>query len=68
MRFRSLTHSIEWYFRALEAAGLVVERLREPPQPDEAVEADPAERRWQRLPNFLFVRATKPSVPVILGA
>ena len=65
IRFRSLTHSIEAYFRALEDAGLVVERLREPRQRDEAVEADPAERRWQRMPNFLFIRARKPSARVV---
>jgi SAM-dependent methyltransferase len=60
VRFRGPTFSIESYSRALEAAGLLVERLREPAQPDAVVASDPAERRWQRLPGFLFIRALKP--------
>lgn len=61
MRFRSLTYPLEAYSRALEHAGLLIEMLREPAQTDEQVQMDPAERRWQRLPNFLFLRAVKPS-------
>ena len=60
VRFRGPTFSIESYSRALEAAGLLVERLREPAQPDAVVASDPAERRWQRLPCFLFIGAVKP--------
>jgi SAM-dependent methyltransferase/GNAT superfamily N-acetyltransferase len=60
MRFRGLTHSIESYARALEDAGLVIERLREPAQRDDVVASEPAEARWQRIPNFLFIRALKP--------
>ncbi|MGA9159889.1 MAG: hypothetical protein WB297_03340 [Actinomycetota bacterium] len=59
MRFRGFTHSIESYARALEEAELLIERLREPAQQDDVVASNPAERRWQRLPNFLFIRALK---------
>jgi SAM-dependent methyltransferase len=61
MRFRGLTYPLEAYSRALEDAGLLIEMLREPAQTDEQVKADPAEGRWQRLPNFLFLRAVKAS-------
>jgi SAM-dependent methyltransferase len=59
MRFRGLTHPIEAYARALEDAGLLIDRLREPAQRDAAVASDPAEARWQRLPMFLFIRAVR---------
>lgn len=59
MRFRSRTYPLEAYARALESAGFLIERIVEPAQLDEAVAADPAEARWQRLANFLFVRAVK---------
>ena len=62
MRFHGFTYPLEAYSRALEAAGLVIEVLREPPQRDEAVAKDPAEQRWQRLPVFLFFRAVRPPV------
>jgi hypothetical protein len=42
---------------ALERAGFLVERLREPSVREQAVERDAAERRWRRLPNFLHVVA-----------
>jgi hypothetical protein len=63
VRFRGPTFSIESYSRALEAAGLLIERLREPAQPDAVVASDPAEHRWQRLPGFLFIGALKPDLP-----
>ena len=44
----------------LAMRGLLVESLREPPAPAEAVEKDPAERRWQRVPLFAQLRALKP--------
>jgi hypothetical protein len=46
--------------RALEAAGLLIEALREPRAPDGLIARDPAERRWQRIPMFLHARAVKP--------
>jgi SAM-dependent methyltransferase len=60
MRFHGFMHPIESYVRALEEPGLLIERLREPAQRGDVVASDPAERRWQRLPMFLFVRALKP--------
>jgi SAM-dependent methyltransferase len=42
------------YFDALEAAGFVVERLREIRD-----DGDPDDTRWQRLPLFLHLRARK---------
>jgi SAM-dependent methyltransferase len=57
IRFYGYAYPLEAYARALEAADLLIETLREPPQRDERVESDPAEARWQRLPTFLFVRA-----------
>jgi SAM-dependent methyltransferase len=60
MRFQSWSYPLEHYALAFEAAGLLIEALREPAVPNEAVVRDPAERRWQRLPNFLFLRLLKP--------
>lgn len=59
IRFRGATWPLEAYAAALEDAGLVLERLREPRQTAEAVAKDPAEARWLRLPNFLFMRARR---------
>ncbi|HJZ30490.1 MAG TPA: class I SAM-dependent methyltransferase [Hyphomicrobiaceae bacterium] len=58
MTFHSRHRPIESYFMALEAAGLVVEALREPRVPDDAVASDSG-RRWQRLPLFLHLRARR---------
>jgi len=49
---------IESYFLALEEAGLLVEALREPRVPDYAVISG-RDRRWQRLPLFLHLRARR---------
>jgi len=57
MTFSGWAYPIQSYFVALEEAGFLVERLREPPVPERAVERNPAERRWQRVPNFLHVVA-----------
>jgi len=50
---------LEEYTEALEAAGFLIERLREPAAPPEAVTARASYRRWQRVPMFLHVRAIK---------
>jgi SAM-dependent methyltransferase len=50
---------IQWYFAALESAGFLVERLRETNVPEDAVTVA-RQRRWQRLPLFLHVRAVRP--------
>jgi len=57
--FESEHRPIQWYFAALEAAGFVVERLRETEVPEQAV-TEERQRRWQRLPLFLHIRAVKP--------
>ena len=56
MPFAGWAHPLEAYFAAFERAGLVVEALREPGAPPEAVARDAAEGRWLRMPNFLFLR------------
>jgi SAM-dependent methyltransferase len=57
--FSGWRYSLEEYARAPEEAGLLVERLREPPAPAAALTARPGYERWQRLPNFLHFRAVK---------
>ena len=57
--FRGWCYPLEDYARAFEAAGFVIELLREPAQSDDSVARDPADARWQRLPNFLFLRAVQ---------
>lgn len=59
MTFESEHRPVGWYFDALERAGLLVERLREPGHPEHAVR-EPRNRRWQRIPYFLHVRAIRP--------
>ena len=60
LTFHSEHRPIEAYSRALEAAGLLIEAIREVPTPDAVVAADPGQRRWQRIPLFLHLRAVKP--------
>jgi SAM-dependent methyltransferase len=57
--FAGWRYALEEYVAALEAAGLLVERLREPAAPPAAVAGRPGYRRWQRLPVFLHLRAVK---------
>jgi hypothetical protein len=52
-------YALEDYGRALEAAGFVIERFREPAASEQAVGRQPGYRRWQRLPLFLQLRALK---------
>jgi len=59
MTFHSRHRPLESYFLALEEAGLLVEALREPAVPEDAIKSD-AGRRWQRLPLFLHIRARHP--------
>jgi SAM-dependent methyltransferase len=51
--------SLESYAGALANAGLVIEQLREPAVPHDAITQESG-RRWQRLPLFLHIRAAKP--------
>jgi hypothetical protein len=57
--FAGWRYSLEEYARALEDAGLLIERLREPAAPPAALRSRPGYERWQRLPNFLHLRAIK---------
>jgi SAM-dependent methyltransferase len=50
---------LQWYADALADAGFLIERLREIAVPEEAVDI-PRQRRWQRIPLFLHVRALRP--------
>src|SRR5215472_9453791 len=60
LTFHSEPRPIEAYSRALEAAGLLIEAIRETRAPDAMVAAAPARRRWQRIPLALHLRAVKP--------
>jgi ubiquinone/menaquinone biosynthesis C-methylase UbiE len=55
MTFESRHWTLEDYFDAVAGAGLVVEALREIP--------DPTHPRWSRYPLFLHLRAAKTSQP-----
>jgi SAM-dependent methyltransferase len=56
MHFTGWRYPLEAYARALEDAGLLIDRLREPAAP---ATARPGHERWRRLPNFLHLRAVK---------
>lgn len=58
MTFSSRHLPLESYFIALEESGFLIEALREPRVPDHAVTSE-ADRRWQRLPLFLHLRARR---------
>ena len=49
---------LEEYFAALTTAEFLVERLREPAVPEAAIRR-PRQRRWQRVPMFLHIRAVR---------
>jgi SAM-dependent methyltransferase len=59
MHFTGWRYPLEAYARALENAGLLIDRLREPAAPATAF-TRPGYERWLRLPNFLHLRAVKP--------
>jgi hypothetical protein len=58
MTFHSQHRPLETYFLALEDAGLVVDALREPGVPEHAITMA-RQRRWQRLPLFMHMRARR---------
>jgi SAM-dependent methyltransferase len=59
LTFHSEHRPLEDYSRALEAAGLLIEAIREPRAPGASVAARPGKRRWQRIPLSLHLRAVK---------
>jgi SAM-dependent methyltransferase len=60
MRFVSRHRPLEAYTEALAARGLLIERLREPPLPQEGFAGEHSPR-WRRIPLFLHLRAIKPA-------
>lgn len=58
MAFHSRHRPIEAYSRALEAAGFVIEAVREHQVPAKAVRSERS-KRWQRIPLFLHLRCAK---------
>ena len=59
MKFHGWTYTLEDYARALEEAGFLVERVREPvPTPEQAAKR-PSLEGWRRVPLFLFMGAVK---------
>jgi SAM-dependent methyltransferase len=59
MTFHSEHRPLESYTGALEAAGMLIEAMREVRPPGKLIEQDPSERRWLRVPLFLHIRAVK---------
>lgn len=57
MTFHSRHHPLEAYSRALEAAGLGIEAMREPPAI--AASASGRSNQWMRVPLFLHLRALR---------
>lgn len=60
MTFGGHCYPLQDYVGAFEAAGLLMEALREPAPAKSFVDDDPAEGRWERIPCFLFMRLVKP--------
>jgi SAM-dependent methyltransferase len=60
MTFHSRHRPLESYARALEAAGLLTETIREVRPPESAAARLAAEGRWRRIPLSLQLRAVKP--------
>ncbi len=57
MRFRDIHRPLGDYFQALEAAGFVVEQLREPAPSDEYVRLFPEVAHWRARPFLLHLTA-----------
>lgn len=58
MEFVGTHRPLQEYIAACRDAGLLIEELREPAMPDEAIRR-PRQRRWQRVPLFLHLRAIR---------
>jgi SAM-dependent methyltransferase len=61
MTFHGWTYTLEDYVRALEEAGFLIERVREPVPSAEQAAKRPSLEGWRRIPLFLFMRAVKPA-------
>lgn len=58
--FEGWEYTVEAYSRALEAAGFLVEAIREPVPDLARFPERPSMARWLRVPLFLYLRAVKP--------
>ncbi len=58
--FHGLHRPLDQYARALEAAGFLIEAIREPRPGSEQVRERPYLEKWARIPDALQVRALKP--------
>ena len=61
MTFTDRHRPLGAFSRAFEAAGLLIEALREPVPDDEHLAHHPSVERWRRTPVFLLGRAVKPA-------
>ncbi len=59
MTFHGWVHPFEDYARALEDAGFLIERVREPIPTAEDVAKRPHLAPWRRIPMFLYIRAIR---------
>jgi SAM-dependent methyltransferase len=59
LTFHDVHRPLSAYFAAIEAAGLAVQRLREPIPGPELLAAVPRAERWTRTPCFLHLAAVK---------
>lgn len=59
MTFHSEHRPLEAYSRALEAAGMPIEAIREVGSTKELEARNPDEHRWMRVPRFLHIRAVR---------
>jgi ubiquinone/menaquinone biosynthesis C-methylase UbiE len=60
MTFHSEHRPLGSYAGALEAAGLLIEAIREVRPPESAAQQHAPQGRWRRIPLFLHLRAVKP--------
>jgi SAM-dependent methyltransferase len=67
MTFEAIDRPLEYYTRALERAGFVIEALREPCPDAAAVEAEPRLARAASRPFFLHLRCRRPCAGTIIG-
>jgi len=61
--FHGWAYSLQEYANAFTDNGFVLDLIHEPRPTDEVVARRPGLAQWQRLPLFLFVRATKRADP-----
>jgi SAM-dependent methyltransferase len=59
MTFHGYCHPLGAYTQALEEAGFLIERVREPAASETGVAAKASFLKWQRVPMFLHIRAVK---------